>query len=230
MISLSLAACLSLTACVSKNSQNTEQSTAQNSPQDSINTADAQKTEEPDESSERIKQYIAFLQGEISTETKSEGALYFRDYCNIAVPGEDNGLRYAFYDMTGDGLPELHVLTDISFSIHTIKNGQLVEWFSGDRYCRPLNNGAICEKREATGIHYYYAFIDNEGKECGVGFSRPPKGAKTGGLYKYIFGTGDGDNFNEITVSKKEWKKLTKPFLAMRSDKITWKYVSKLDF
>lgn len=227
LISLSFAVCLSLTACAAKNNQNPEK----NNRQDSIKTAGAQKTEKPGESDDPLKQYKAFLQDEISSETKSDGSWYFHDYCNIAVPGEDDKeLRYALYDMTGDGLPELHVLTDISYSVHTIRNGQLTEWFGGDRHCRPLNNGAILEKLESTGIHYGYTFLDQQGNErLVVGFSSPPKGAKKG-VYQYFFGTGDGDDYHDITLSKKQWKKLTKPFLAMGDDQIIWKKANDLDF
>lgn len=229
IIFLSFTVCLSLTACSSKSSQ----SQNENSSQNSVNTADVQKTDETDELSERLKQYKSFLQDEISSETKSDGPCYLSDFCNCVVPGKTkDGIRYALFDMTGDGLPELHVLTDISYSIHTIENDQLITWYEGDRYCRPLNNGVILEKIESTGIHYGYYFLDSKGEMilC-VGFSRPPKGAKKN-IYKYHFGTGGADSpydFNDSVVSKKKWDKLTKPFLAMASDKIIWKNITNFN-
>lgn len=149
----------------------------------------------------------------------------------MAVPGKSGTeINYALYDMTGDGLPELHVSTDISFSIHTIEDNHLITWYSGDRYCRPLNNGAILEKIESTGTSYCYSFLDSKGEiVLNVGFAEPPKGAKRN-IYAYYFGTGDGDTLHDIEVSKREYKKLTKPFLAMKSDKIIWKHITDLDF
>ena len=230
MLFLSFAVCFSLTACSSKSSQ----STKENSPSNSVTAASIQKTEESDELSERLKQYKAFLQEEISSETKSDGSLFLRDFCNIAVPEKAGAeISYALFDMTGDGLPELHVLTDISYSVHTIQDNQLVTWYEGDRHCRPLNNGVILEKIESTGIHYGYYFLDDKGEMylC-VGFSCPPKGAKKG-IDKYYFGTGGADapdDYDDIEVSKKKWKELTKPFLAMSSDKIIWKHITDLLF
>lgn len=243
MLFLSLAVCFSLAACSSKSGQPTEE----NRPSNSVTAANIQKTEEPgagisdvqkteeaDELSGRLKQYKAFLQDEISSETKSDGPCFLRDFCNWAVPGKaGTEISYALFDMTGDGLPELHVLTDISYSVHTIQDDQLITWYEGDRYCRPLNNGAILEKIESTGIHYGYYFLDGKGEMClCVGFSCPPKGAKKG-IYKYYFGTGGGDSpidYDDIEVSKKEWKKLTKPFLAMSSDQIIWKHITDLNY
>ncbi len=209
ILSLSFVILLSLTACSSKSSH----------------TTDIQKT---DELSERLKQYKAFLQDEISSETKSDGPYYLRDFCNMVVPEKtEDGIRYTLFDMTGDGLPELHVLTDISYSVHTIENNQLITWYQGDRHNRPLNNRAILQKLESTGTHYAYIVLDNKGEEVfSVGFSEPP-----GPKFKYLFSTnlsGTGDD--DVELSKGDWDKLTKPFLSVGSDKIIWKNISDLDF
>lgn len=240
VVGLAVAVCLFLTVGPSKSSQSANEGDSSNS----ANTANVQKTEKPgadtsdtqktDKLSERFKRYKAFLQDEISSETKSDGPMSLSDFCNVTVPGKpEAAISYALFDMTGDGQPELHVLTDISYSIHTIEDNQLITWFEGDRYCRPLNNGAILWAKGATGFHYGYYFLDGKGEMClCVGFGCPPKGAKKG-LYRYYFGTGgpnSPDDYDDINVSKKKWKKLTKPFLAMRSDKIIWKHITDLDF
>lgn len=240
VVSLAVAVCLWLTAGPSTSSDSPNES----SPQNNVNADKMQKTENPDadihgtqetdELSERLKLYKAFLQDEISSETKSDGPMSLSDFCNVTVPGKaESEISYALYDMTGDGQPELHVLTDISYSIHTTRDNQLITWYEGDRYCRPLNNGAILWAKGSTGYHYGYYFLDGQGEmRLCVGFGRPPKGAKKG-LYRYYFGTGgpdSPDDYNDIDVSEKKWKKLTKPFLAMRSDKIIWKHITDLDF
>lgn len=221
-ITLFVAVCLSLTACSLKNSQ----SANENIPQNSADAIDAQKEEETDELKERLQLYKAFLQDEISSENKEEKeAYYLRDYCNCVVPEEDKDrIQYALFDMTGNGLPELHVLTDISYSIHIIENNQLIEWYRGDRYNRPLNNRAILQKLETTGTHYSYTILDCNGKEVfSVGFSKPPKGFEKD--YAYLFFVGD----DEVELSEKKWDKLTKPFLSIGSDKIIWKNIENLN-
>ncbi|MBO4996998.1 MAG: hypothetical protein J6D02_03255 [Lachnospira sp.] len=147
-----------------------------------------------------------------------------RNFCNLVVPEEtEDGIRYALFDMTGDELPELHVLTDISYSIHTIESNQLITWYTGDRYNRPLNNRAILQKVESAGITYSYIVLDSKGQEVlNVGFADLL--GHHGG--KYLFNTGDED----IELSKSEWEKLTRPFLTIGSDKIVWKNINDLDF
>lgn len=206
---------LSLTACSLKSSQ----SSNENSPQNSVNSVD----EKTDELSVRLKQYKSFLKDEISSENGSEGAWYLRNFCNRVVPEEtEDGIRYALFDMTGDELPELHVLTDISYSIHTIENNQLITWYRGDRYNRPLNNRAILQKPETAGNVYAYKVLDSKGQEvlC-ISFAEPLE--QPG---KCLFGTGDED----IELSKSEWDKLTRPFLTIGSDEIIWKNINDLDF
>lgn len=199
-----------LTACSSKNRQPANENILQNN----TATTDVQKTEETDKLNEKLKLYKAFLQNEISSEDKEDKeSHYLRDYCT-----EEGGIRYALFDMTGDEIPELHILTDISYSIHTIENNHhLVEWFDGDRYCRPLNNRAILQEVELhdTG----YIVLDNKGEEvlC-VSFG------KSGNDYR--FSTGGDD----VKLSKNQWEKLTQPFLAIGSDKIIWKDINNLDF
>lgn len=214
------AVCPLLTACSLKNSQ----SQNENSLKNSVTAASKQKTDETDELSERLKQYKSFLQDEISSETKSDDSFYLSDFCNNVDPKEtEDGISYALFDMTGDGLPELHVLTDISYSIHTIENNQLITWYEGDRYVRPLNNRAVLEIIEGNGTDYSYSVLDNKGEVVFfVGFAEPPKGSES----KYLFSTGGDD----IELSKKDWDKLTKPILTIDSDKIIWEKINNLNF
>lgn len=215
-----LSTCFLLTACSLKNSQSEDENTLKNRETD-VNTQ--QQKEETDELSARLKQYKSFLKDEICSENKSNDSYYLKDFCNSVVPEKtEDGIRYALFDMTGDGMPELHVLTDISYSIHTIEDNKLITWYEGDRYNRPLNNGAILQKVESTGTHYAYIVLDSNGEEviC-VCFSEPP-GSKS----KYLFTTGD----EYIELSKSDWDKLTRPFLTIGSDKIIWKDINNLDF
>lgn len=216
IIFLSVVFCLSLTACSSKSSQLSNQKKPQNSPSNSVNADDIQKL---DELNNRLKQYKSFLKDKICSESKSNGRKNLSDFCNTVVPGKtEDGIKYALFDMTGDGLPELHVLTDISYSIHTIENNQLITWYEGDRYRRPLNNRAILEE-----VHNYHGYIilDNKGEEvfsCAF--------VKGGTKDTNLFTTGD----DYIELSESDWDKLTRPFLSIGSDKIIWKNIGNLDF
>ena len=193
---------------------------------DTVQT-DMQKTDvqETDVSDECIEQYKAFLRGEISSQTKDEevGPQYLKGFCNTVIPEEDDEVIHcALYDMTGDGVPELHLLTDSSYTIHTVRKGQLITWYEGDRYNRPLNNGMVYEKIESTGTHYAYQVLDSEGEEIFyVGFSTPPEGLEK--KWGYLFSTGD-DNVN---LTKREFNKVAKRFLKMKSDKIIWKQLKE---
>ncbi len=89
----------------------------------------SKRTGKTDELSVWLKQYKYFLQGRVGSKDKeNKESLFLDDYCNLVVPGKmGDRIRYALFDMTGDGMPELHVQTDISYTIHTIENHQLVE-------------------------------------------------------------------------------------------------------
>lgn len=205
------AVCFLLTACLSN----------ENIQQKNETVTDTKGTEETDELSVWLKQYKAFLQNRVSSEDKENRESYLlTEYCNCVVPGEmEDGIRYALFDMTGDGMPELHVLTDISYTIHTLENHQLVEWYHGDRYNRPLNNGMILQKAASESGGDAYIVLDSKGVEAScVWFG------KSGDDYR--FSTGGDD----IKLSKNQWEKLKKPFLAIGSDKIIWKNIGNLDF
>lgn len=108
-----------LTVYSAKNSQPANE----NIPQNNTAATDVQKIEETDELNERLKLYKAFLQDEISSEDKEDKEFYYlRDYCNWVVL-EENGIRYALFDMTGDEIPELHIPTTIARSKMAILYG-----------------------------------------------------------------------------------------------------------
>lgn len=186
-----------------------------------VDAEETEASEETDELSRRLEQYKAFLRDEVSSEDKKEKQFwYLRDFCNMVVPEEtEAGIRYALFDMTGDQLPELHVLTDISYSIHTIENDKLITWYQGDRYNSPLNNGMILWKGSSESAGECYMVLDSKGAEVSsVWFG------KSGNDYR--FATGDED----IKLSKRQWEKLKKPFLAVGSDQIIWRNISDIDF
>ena len=190
------------------------------------NTIDASvEKADTDELSICLDKYKLFLQNKICSQSKdgeNDESHFLKDFCNVIPSGKwADEIQYALFDMTGDGVPELHVRTNISYSIHSIKNDDLVTWYEGDRYRKPLNNREILETVESTGISYYYEILDTEGNQVlGIGFSQRP-----GKYQKYLYDTGNGD----VELSKKDWKKLTKAFLSIGSDKIVWKNINEMN-
>ena len=230
IVILLFAVCFFVTACLSNENiqKKSETNAATQRPEETETVTATQRPEETDELGAWLKQYKAFLQDRVPSEEKEDREFYYltlTDYCNTVVPGEtEDGIQYALFDMTGDGMPELHVLTDISYEIHTIKNHHLVVWYGGDRYNRPLNNRMILWKGDSESAGESYTVLDSEGKEVVfISFTRSFPTSRND--YGY-FSTGDDD----IKVSKKQWKKLRKPFLAIGSDKIIWKNIGDLDF
>mgnify|MGYP007004119206 CR=1 FL=1 len=141
-----------------------------------------------------------------------------KDYCNNfnKLDKTGNGVRYALFDMTNDGIPELHVLTDISYSVHTVEGKKLITWYEGDRYRRPLNNKAILGKTESSETYYEYIVLDNKGEEVfSCAFAKNQRNI-------CLFSNGE----DYIKLSKRKWEKLTSPFLSIGSDKINWKNIN----
>lgn len=105
---------------------------------------------EMNELSDILRLYNLFLKNEVGSNNKKGESYFLKDYCNNfnKLDKTGNGVRYALFDMTNDGIPELHVLTDISYSVHTVEGKKLITWYEGDRYRRPLNNKAILGKTE----------------------------------------------------------------------------------
>lgn len=159
-----------------------------------------------------------FLKNEVGSNNKKGESYFLKDYCNNfnKLDKTGNGVRYALFDMTNDGIPELHVLTDISYSVHTVEGKKLITWYEGDRYRRPLNNKAILGKTESSETYYEYIVLDNKGEEVfSCAFAKNQRNI-------CLFSNGE----DYIKLSKRKWEKLTSPFLSIGSDKINWKNIN----
>ena len=173
---------------------------------------------EMNELSDILRLYNLFLKNEVGSNNKKGESYFLKDYCNNfnKLDKTGNGVRYALFDMTNDGIPELHVLTDISYSVHTVEGKKLITWYEGDRYRRPLNNKAILGKTESSETYYEYIVLDNKGEEvfsCAVAKNQ-----------RNICLFSNGEDY--IKLSKRKWEKLTSPFLSIGSDKINWKNIN----
>ena len=83
---------------------------------------------EMNELSDILRLYNLFLKNEVGSNNKKGESYFLKDYCNNfnKLDKTGNGVRYALFDMTNDGIPELHVLTDISYSVHTVEGKKLI--------------------------------------------------------------------------------------------------------
>ena len=173
---------------------------------------------EMNELSDILRLYNLFLKNEVGSNNKKGESYFLKDYCNNfnKLDKTGNGVRYALFDMTNDGIPELHVLTDISYSVHTVEGKKLITWYEGDRYRRPLNNKAILGKTESSETYYEYIVLDNKGAEdFSCAFAKNQRNI-------CLFSNGE----DYIKLSKRKWEKLTSPFLSIGSDKINWKNIN----
>ena len=173
---------------------------------------------EMNELSDILRLYNLFLKSEVGSNNKKGESYFLKDYCNNfnKLDKTGNGVRYALFDMTNDGIPELHVLTDISYSVHTVEGKKLITWYEGDRYRRPLNNKAILGKTESSETYYEYIVLDNKGEEVfSCAFAKNQRNI-------CLFSNGE----DYIKLSKRKWEKLTSPFLSIGSDKINWKNIN----
>lgn len=173
---------------------------------------------EMNELSDILRLYNLFLKNEVGSNNKKGESYFLKDYCNNfnKLDKTGNGVRYALFDMTNDGIPELHVLTDISYSVHTVEGKKLITWYEGDRYRRPLNNKAILGKTESSETYYEYIVLDNKGEEVfSCAFAKNQRNI-------CLFSNGE----DYIKLSKRKWERLTSPFLSIGSDKINWKNIN----
>ena len=155
-----------------------------------------------------MKLYEEFLAGQRSVRLNNEYAVF----------AENKWIRYAFFDMNKDGIPELHVRGNGTYSILTCRDGELVIWASPNYYAEPLNNGAIFSMRdEGFSIQYHYIeydFYGNEQLRIDFGKARPND--------KGVYDENSNCYFEDEEVSMQEWNALTEKYFAIGSDKIEW--------
>ena len=172
-----------------------------------------------------IAAYNDFLAGTINAKDLkheiSDGVVTMKD---ISLE-PDFKTYYAFFDMNGDGIAELHLrpIAGGSYAIFTYQAGQIVLWHNGPDYESPQNNGAILYERDGvapTHINYYYLVLDPDGNEISkVNFSKYHSVDKSGMTESADY---DVFMFEDKEVSKEEWNSLTSEYLSNSSDLIIW--------
>lgn len=186
---------------------------------------DSLQTSEDVLSANAIAAYNNFLEGSINAQDLkheiSDGVVTIKD---ISLE-PDLKTYYAFYDMNGDGIPELHLRPIVggSYAIFTYLDGQIALWHNGPDYESPLNNKAILYERDGgapTHINYYYLVLDSDGNEISKVYFSKYHSIDESSLTE----SADYDlfMFEDKEVSKEEWDSLTKEYLTKSSDLIIW--------
>ncbi len=160
--------------------------------------------------------YNRFLFGQETAFNEYDVAKHIEDY--FLDENLKENYCYAYFDMTGDKLPELCIDTDIEMYFFTIKDGELYHWHTEtNTYSKLLNNGAFLMERHGGApdhINYEYYELDKNAKRSfSFSFSWWDKA------------TADGIEFYEINgveVSEREYNRKTKKYLKIGDDKIKW--------
>jgi len=133
--------------------------------------------------------------------------------------------KYAFYDMNGDGIPELLLWASGSCYILTINDDELAIWLDVYHYSRVLNSGNILNEVENAApnhITYVYTIFDFNGNEkFSIEFAKYDDDEN--GKYD----KDDTYYFDGVIVNKKTWDKLTKRYLNETDDKIEWMHYKR---
>lgn len=164
--------------------------------------------------------YEQFLEGKITALDENKNAKLLKDYFLVKYNAEEE-YTYSYFDMTGDGSPELCVNNIPEMYFFTVKNGELYHWYTETNgYSKLLNNGAFLMERHGaapTHINYeYYELDKNASKKFSIAFSW---------WDKTTVGNEDYPEFYEINgkeVSKAEYEEKMKKYLTIGTDKIVW--------
>lgn len=160
-----------------------------------------------------MQQYQEFLDGKQSVATAyGEVNLDF-----ITIPtGEPNNrysAAYAYFDSTGDKIPELHVKSARYYYILSCKQGELFIWKNLSPYPHYYlqNNGEFMSYRAGAGpLHDDYCCytFDCFGEEIwSLGFSRYDSNLNK------VYDESDEYFYGDDVVTKQEWEKLTEDYL-----------------
>jgi len=166
--------------------------------------------------------YQEFLAGERSAKTRNENTRYGEEVCIDDIFLGDGGDRYAFFDVNGDGIPELHVHR-MDYTILTCEDGELLAWGDFHHMSKLLNNGDILLKRlPGAGYNVSYDYIEldlNGNEQSRIGFARSMPHMINDEL---IFDENSHYWFEGKEVSMEEWDTLTEKYLSVGSVEIEW--------
>ena len=154
----------------------------------------------------------------------------FSDFIQEVLPVKsisDEFISYGFYDMNHDGIVEMSVVSSGVYAYFTIKNDVVTAWSEIQSiYTYPLENGNLMFERHGGApehINYEYYELDFDGNIIKtISFSEWHPTAEDGGKEEYFF--------NDNSVTKDEYSKLTKQYLDYKKALIEWFNFNELIF
>ena len=161
---------------------------------------------------EKIVQAIAiyqeFLEGKISSK---EGYSIEEMTIPTGEPEHRFSTSYAFWDSTGDDIPELHVNAARYYYVFAYRDGELVRWLDLSPYpCyEALKSGAFIFHWDKPGDKgFRYSIFDYSGNEImGITFNKYDKNNN------YIFDEDDEYLINWVEVTQEAWEGLASQYL-----------------
>ena len=152
--------------------------------------------------------FDAYLKGEISATDGSEKRYVYQHTC--ISDGKEGIDTYALYDVTGDGVPELH-LHFMGYEILMCQNGKLVTIYDSRTNLQHgpitlLENGAMFEEHTTFDTMYTYTTFNADGTTNEIQFEllEYPEEEKERNTYY----------FEGRKVTKQEFDELTKEIFA----------------
>ncbi len=162
--------------------------------------------------------YTDFICGKIEAKTEN-GTVRITHTMSKDTTVYNMAGECAFFDMNGDGIPELHV-RERFYDIYSYYDGELHLWRTGTLYELPLDNRAILHTRYGAAppnISYTYVVFDFWGNETMA------HSFQKGDIdHNDVYDESDDYFFEEIKLSKADWNALTENYLSVASDLITW--------
>lgn len=227
---ISFAIVLSLTACGRTRTSTPVNTEAVPTPHPTVTVKpdqafDSEASQTPEHEADALAAYDEFLTGDIDAQDSkheiSDGVVTMKE---LSLE-PDYKTYHAFFDMNGDGIPELHLRPTEggSYMIFTYLDGQIVLWHNGPDYEGPINNGAILYERDGaapTHINYYYLTLDSNGNELSKVYFAKYHSVDQSGTKE----SADYDTFvfEDKEVTEEEWNSLTREYLSNSSDLIQW--------
>ena len=157
--------------------------------------------------------FEAYLKGEISATDGSEKRYVYQHTC--ISDGKEGIDTYALYDVTGDGVPELH-LKSMSYEILMCQKRELVTIYESGTNGQHgpitlLENGAMFEEHTTFETMYTYTTFDSDGTTNKTEFGLLEYEDETQSEYWF------GDSNKKVT--KQEFDELTKDIFAAAEKK-----------
>ena len=172
----------------------------------------------PQQKENAISMYQEFLAGRRSLEDQNEKGEVNIDDIFIG----DGWDRYAFFDVNGDGIPELHIHRT-AYYILACEDDGLHIWGSFPSSSKLLSSGDILiERLPGAGYYVSYDFIDldlDSNEQSRIEFARAMPHMLND---EPIFDESSKYWFEGKEVSMEEWNILTEKYLSIAPAEIEW--------